>query len=122
MLVSCNQVLVLHDTVEHVKKRPGDADAVLFHSVEQEATTTVISVEQALQLLVRVVAQTAPGELRAALMPYANECMAVGQFFSPEASNLSEEWPWNQPQWHSRAAALQLYSSELTSRIDAVLH
>ena len=110
---------MLHDTVEHVKRQPSTDDA-LFQSAEQEATTTVISVEQALQLLVRVVAQTACGELRAALMPYANECMAVGQFFSPEA-NLSEEWPWNQPQWHSRAAALQLYSAELTSRVDAAL-
>jgi hypothetical protein len=111
---------VLHDTVEHVKNQPS-GDAALFQSAEQEASTTVISVEQALQLFVRVVAQTAPGELRAALMPYANECMAVSQFFSLKASIISDEWPWTQPQWRSRAAALQVHSAELTNRVEDAL-
>jgi hypothetical protein len=113
------QVLVLHDTVERVRSACGD---VSLQSQQQQATTVVTSTEQALQLLVRVVGNTPPGELRAALMPYANECIAVSQFFGTHASSKSHQrCPWDQIQWQSRAATLQQNSTELTQRLSEII-
>lgn len=106
-------MLVLHDTVERVSSCHLDVSP----GASQQATAAVTSTEQALQLLVRVVSQTGAGELRAALMPYAIECVAVVQFFGPDATDeqLQQLSPWTQPQWQTRAAALRKHSSELDS-------
>ena len=101
---------MLHDTVERV----GDC-RVNASSESQQTTTVVTSTEQALQLLVRVVSKTGSGELRAALMPYVIECVAVVQFFGADSTDEQprQRSPWDQPQWQTRAAALQTHSSEL---------
>ena len=84
-------------------------------------TAVVASAEQALQLLVRVVSKTGSGELRAALMPYAIECVAVVQFFGadPTDEQLQARSPWDQPQWLTRATALQQHSFELNLLLNA---
>jgi hypothetical protein len=104
------QVLVLHDTVEQVGECGPDVC-----SGSQQMTTVVTSTEQALQLLVRLVSKTGSGELRAALLPYAIECIAVVQFFGADQTDdpPQQRSPWNQSQWQTRAAALQKHSSEL---------
>ena len=111
------QVLVLHDTAERV----GDCQLDVS-SGSQQTTTLVTSTEQAMQLLVRVVSKTGSGELRAALMPYAIECVAVVQFFGSDAIDECQQQrsPWNQPQWQTRATVLQQHSSELNSVLTAL--
>ena len=82
-------------------------------SSRQQHTVTIVAIEQALQLLLKVVNATPLDELRVALSPYSFECMAINLFFTSQ-----DDHPWTHTQWMQRSTALRRLAKQLAARLN----